>query len=282
MQYEFLVYTDGACAGNPGRMGIGYVIYQNPGQKLIATCTYSPGTGTNNQAEYLAVINALDYLTGFEPQSVLIMADSQLVIYQLTGVYAIKSPAMAELADRVFELIKRLGCRVDFKWIPREENKFADALASKAAGMPVARIINHYTELDEWKPDLYFTPNERELAKLPPLNPSCAQEIERLLFLGDKAKFGDYIRLKSGGMDEYSKADIETLKKYITVRHGPKAVPWMMDTLEDADPAYAANALRWAARGLPPDMALKKASVDIEMAANTTNKRREDFIWQVK
>jgi len=129
VEHEFLVYTDGACTGNPGRMGIGYVIYQNPGQKLTATCTYSPGTGTNNQAEYLAVIAALDYLTAFEPQSILVMSDSQLVIYQLTGVYAIKSPTIAELADRVFELVKRLGCRVDFKWIPRSENKFADALA---------------------------------------------------------------------------------------------------------------------------------------------------------
>jgi len=277
VDYEFLVYTDGACAGNPGKMGIGYVIYQNPGQKLTATCTYSPGVGTNNQAEYLAVINALDYLTAFNPQSILVMSDSQLVVYQLTGVYAIKSFVMAELADRVFELIKRLGCQVDFKWIPRSENKFADALASKAAGMSVARIANHYTELDEWKPDLYFTANQRKLEKLAPLNPSCAREIERLLFLGDQAKFGDYARLKSGGMDGYSKADIEMLKNCIAIRHGPNAVPWMTDTLEDADPVYAINALRWAARGLPPDMALKKASVDAEMAANTANKRREKF-----
>lgn len=203
------------------------------------------------------------------------MSDSQLVIYQLTGVYSVKSPAIAELANRVFKFINRLGCQVDFEWIPRSENKFADTLASKAAGMPVARIINHYTGLDEWKPDLYFTPDEREFEKLPPLNPSCAREIERLLLLGDKAKFGDYIRLKSGGMDEYSKADIEALKKYITIRHGPKAVPWIMDTLEDANPAYAANALRWAARGLPPDMALKKASMDMEMVSNVNNKKKE-------
>ena len=49
--YDFLVYIDGACAGNPGVMGVGYVIYQNPGQNLVATCSYSPGTGTNNPAE---------------------------------------------------------------------------------------------------------------------------------------------------------------------------------------------------------------------------------------
>ncbi len=34
-------------------------------------------------------------------------------------------------------------------------------------------------------------------------------------------------------MDEYSKADIQTLKKFIAARHGPKAVPWLMDTLEE-------------------------------------------------
>lgn len=141
------------------------------------------------------------------------MSDSQLVVYQLTGVYAIKSPAIVELADRVFELIKRLGCPADFKWILCEENKFANALASKAAGMPVARIINYYTELDEWKPDLYFTPNEHELKKLPPVNSTCKHGIERLLVLDSRAKFKDYAALRTGGLDEYSKVDTETLKK---------------------------------------------------------------------
>ncbi len=262
-------------------MGIGYIIYQNPGRKLTATCLHSPGTGTNNQAEYLAVIAALDYLTAFEPKSILVMSDSQLVVYQLNGAYAIKSPAIAELADRVFELIKQLGCQVDFKWIPREENKFADALASKAAGMPVARIINHYTELDEWKPDLCFMPDERGLEKLPPLNPSCEQGIEKLLLLEGKAKFKDYAALRTDRPNEYSRANIETLKKYITIRHGPKAVLWMLDVLEDANPWYADSALRWAARGLPPDMALKKASVGMEIATNTANKKRREIAWQM-
>lgn len=280
MVNEFLVYTDGACAGNPGQMGIGYVIYQNPGQKLVSTCSFSPGVGTNNRAEYLAVINALDYLTAFEPQHILVMSDSQLVVYQLTGAYAVKSPEMAKLANRVFELVNRLGCPVEFRWIPRSENKFADALASKAAGMPAARVSNNYTEIEEWMGDVYFTPNLRKIESLPPVNPSCAIEIDRLIHLGKKAKFKDYIRLKTDGTDEYSKADYEMLKKYITIRHGPKAVYWLIDVLVDASPSYAANALRWAARGLPPDMALKKASVDMEMAANLNNKKKEGLSWQ--
>lgn len=55
----------------------------------------------------------------------------------------------------------------------------------------------------------------------------------------------------------------------------------MLDTLEDADSWYTDNALRWAARGLPPDMALKKASVDMEITANTANKKRKEIVWQI-
>jgi len=124
------------------------------------------------------------------------MSDSQLTIYLLNSVYTIKSSAMFELADRVFELINRLGCRVDFKWSRLSENKFADALASKTTSMPVTRIINHYTKLDEWKPDLYFTPDERELKKLPPLNLSCEWDVERLVILGDKTKLKDLSALR--------------------------------------------------------------------------------------
>jgi len=48
MEHDFLIYTNDACVGNPGRAEIGYIIYQNPGQKLISACSYSPGTSTNN------------------------------------------------------------------------------------------------------------------------------------------------------------------------------------------------------------------------------------------
>ena len=142
------------------------------------------------------------------------MSDSQLVIYQLTGAYKIKSPAMAELANKVFELVDKLKCPVEFRWISRSENKFADALASKAAGMPAARVSNNYTEIEEWMGDVYFTPNLRKIESLPPVNPSCAIEIDRLIHLGKKPSSRD-IRLKTDGTDEYSKADYEMLKSIL-------------------------------------------------------------------
>ena len=75
--------------GNPGKMGVGGIIIKNPEQETI-TFSKSLGKGTINQAEYLAVITALERLSSLKPQSILILSDSQLVINQINGVYHIR------------------------------------------------------------------------------------------------------------------------------------------------------------------------------------------------
>ena len=72
---------------------------------------------TNNQAEYKAIIAALQELPGKE---LAIHSDSQLAVRQLNGEYQIKDPQLRGLADQVLMLCEnRL---VTFRWIPREEN----------------------------------------------------------------------------------------------------------------------------------------------------------------
>jgi ribonuclease HI len=50
-----VVYTDGAARGNPGPAGIGYLIYDEAGQVLVADSDYL-GETTNNVAEYTALL----------------------------------------------------------------------------------------------------------------------------------------------------------------------------------------------------------------------------------
>jgi len=72
---------------------------------------------TNNEAEYLAIIEALKIIGTTE-----ILSDSQLVVNQINGVYAIKEPRLRYYCSQVWLLCKHKPW-IKFTWIPRKENK---------------------------------------------------------------------------------------------------------------------------------------------------------------
>ncbi|HID72643.1 TPA: reverse transcriptase-like protein, partial [Candidatus Micrarchaeota archaeon] len=53
-----VAYTDGASSGNPGPMGLGVVLYKNDFR--VEELSEYLGVGTNNMAEYTAIIRALE------------------------------------------------------------------------------------------------------------------------------------------------------------------------------------------------------------------------------
>jgi hypothetical protein len=59
-----------------------------------------------------------------------VRSDSQLLIYQLKGIYAVKAPRITPLYEKVTALIKQFK-RIRFEWVPREENEEADELSRK-------------------------------------------------------------------------------------------------------------------------------------------------------
>ncbi len=87
------IYSDGACRGNPGPSGIGAVILNDKGKTLHEISKYI-GNTTNNVAEYEALLEALDYCVKKKLSPVEILADSQLMIRQLSGQYKVKHPNM--------------------------------------------------------------------------------------------------------------------------------------------------------------------------------------------
>src|SRR5665213_2868054 len=100
----------------------------------------SPGSGTNNEAEYYALINLfvalLDRMKSGD--SVEICGDSDLIISQIKGNYAVKSlklqPLWTQANIHVLKLRDR-GCAVSLEWHPREENKPADTASKRAIGI---------------------------------------------------------------------------------------------------------------------------------------------------
>lgn len=125
------IYTDGASLNNPGPMGIGVVVYRN-GDRLKEISEFI-GEGTNNMAEYTAVIRGLEYAKKSGEKDVHLRSDSQLIVRQLTGDYKTRDTKLKELKRKIDHLLKELN--VTFEHIPREQNKEADRLSKKAAEM---------------------------------------------------------------------------------------------------------------------------------------------------
>lgn len=122
------VYTDGASKGNPGKSGIGVAIYED--NVLIDIFCKFLGTKTNNEAEYLAIIKALERLDELNVNEADFFSDSQLLVRQLNGSYKVKADTIIPLYEAVKFLLKNK--KITFTWIEREKNKLADSLANKA------------------------------------------------------------------------------------------------------------------------------------------------------
>jgi ribonuclease HI len=113
-----LVYFDGGCAPNPGKMSACVVICPPVGKPDIHTMT-DLGQGTNNVAEWSALILAATLLKD-TPGKITIMGDSQLVINQANGLWRLKDDYLRILASEYFKIAKRLD--LELKYVPRERN----------------------------------------------------------------------------------------------------------------------------------------------------------------
>jgi len=126
---ELEIYIDGASKGNPGPSGIGVVICKN-GETLKNISSFI-GETTNNVAEYTALIYALQEALKIKADAVKINTDSQLLYRQLKGHYRIKHPNIVGLVNQVSHLLSGFKL-VTIHNIPREKNRGADKLATKA------------------------------------------------------------------------------------------------------------------------------------------------------
>ena len=124
------IYADGACWGNPGPAAIGAVIKDDRRRTLIEISEYI-GQGTNNQAEYKAVIAALKAAAGFKIDGIVLNLDSELVIRQLSGQYKVKNPSLRPLHIELSALLRKFKS-FSINHVGHSGNEEAHKLASKA------------------------------------------------------------------------------------------------------------------------------------------------------
>jgi ribonuclease HI len=125
------IHTDGASRGNPGAAAFAYVI-SRAGQPTIegSGCL---GQMTNNQAEYTALVRALEHAlrVGAEHR-VLVKSDSELMVRQMRGEYKVKNEDLRDLYAEARRLVSRFKGGVTLQHVRREQNKRADQLCNEA------------------------------------------------------------------------------------------------------------------------------------------------------
>jgi ribonuclease HI len=123
------VYTDGASRGNPGPAAIGWVIVTGDG--IVTEGGKRIGEATNNQAEYDALLHALELAAEYGFSEVEVRSDSELLVKQVRGQWDTNDPDLRERRVRARELLTRFS-DWSLSHVPREINERADELANEA------------------------------------------------------------------------------------------------------------------------------------------------------
>ena len=153
-----VIYTDGACSGNPGPGGWGAVLRYGQHEKELSG---GEASTTNNRMELLAVISALEQLK--EPCAVELYSDSKYVIDALEKgwvwgwkkrgwVKSDKKPALnADLWERLLPLIRTH--EMHYHWVrghaDNPDNERCDRLAVAAANSGDLKEDAGYTGKEE-------------------------------------------------------------------------------------------------------------------------------------
>ncbi len=136
---ELIINTDGGSRGNPGPSAIAFVIKDNLNETIYEHAMFI-GVGTNNEAEYTAMIYCLDWLIPFmrdekrRYEKVTFFLDSLLVVNQLNGVFKIKEKRLQDFSSKIRNSIAELKDisptlkQVLLKHVPRSQNHRADLL----------------------------------------------------------------------------------------------------------------------------------------------------------
>ena len=120
MAKKLKIYTDGGARGNPGPAGVGVAIFDEK-ENLIKTAKKYLGKATNNQAEYKALILALELAKKLGAEEVDCFLDSQLIVNQLNRKYKIKDHQLGSLFIKVWNL--SLGCLLYTSPSPRDRTR---------------------------------------------------------------------------------------------------------------------------------------------------------------
>jgi ribonuclease HI len=239
------LFFDGGSRGNPGIAAGAAVIVLSTGEKEIVNKFLD--RATNNDAEYTGLIVGLQKALELGITKLTVKGDSNLVVNQVQGKWKINHDRLRQLCGEAQTLYRQFS-DISLTWIPREQNKLADAAVNQcldSRGLDSPKI---------------FTPTIETTA----IQTTEIDYIQKLVCLGIKAKQNDYRKLKSG-RDLFTSKNLNQLKESI-----PENIRQEIDRNWEGNEQYLAKVYRWFLRGLPPEMAIQKVVFDAETEAKFT------------
>ena len=120
---------DGCSKGNPGRAGAGAVLYEGI-REIWADAKYVGDKETNNVAEYTGLIMGLHEARRRNISRLLVRGDSELIIKQMNGQYAVKSENIRHYHQAAKDLATQFKW-IEFRHVYRKDNARADELSNK-------------------------------------------------------------------------------------------------------------------------------------------------------
>lgn len=125
------IFTDGAIRPELGASGLAAIVVDEQGRPCHFW-SWQAGPLTCNEAEYAAVILALETVRHSRATEIDVYSDSQVLVRQMQGLASARAPRLRHAQVRLRGLVVQFG-RVSFHHIPRQQNRLADALANEAA-----------------------------------------------------------------------------------------------------------------------------------------------------
>jgi ribonuclease HI len=124
------LFTDGGARGNPGPAAFAYVL-EAPDGETLASHGEAFGVATNNVAEYRALVAGLERAEALGVRELEVVSDSELMVKQMRGEYAVKNEALRDLWVQATRAARGLES-VRYTAVRREQNKLADQLVNDA------------------------------------------------------------------------------------------------------------------------------------------------------
>ena len=142
---KLIINTDGGSRGNPGLAAIG-IVFSNAKGEVLKRFGKTLGVKTNNEAEYEAVLFALQKaksLYGMEKLSLFdveVRMDSELIARQLNGEYKIEEERLWPYFMKIWNILRDVE-NVTFRHVPREQNRAADRMVNEALDQEQGKLL---------------------------------------------------------------------------------------------------------------------------------------------
>jgi len=135
---SFVINIDGASRGNPGPAAAAWVIRDASDGQVVIEEGLRLGEETNNRAEYLALLFALEDALLLSAEEVTVRSDSELLVRQMEGTYRVKNPGLKGFYERARRLAASFR-KFRIEHVPRAENLDADRAANSALDSPARK-----------------------------------------------------------------------------------------------------------------------------------------------